>query len=200
MHACPGCLVAAGFDWLEGLLPLVFVLVWVVSQVVSVFRKAGQAAGPARAEPGRPRPQPGAENPAGEPATLDREIEDFLRRKLGGEPQRQPAPRRDREPARPRQRAGNQRPRPATPGGPPPLPVPGPPVRPSRAADGDISRHVEAAFAHDLAHESPSATGPAVVERPVAAAADLVAALRSPEGLRNLILMREILERPTHRW
>jgi hypothetical protein len=39
-----------------------------------------------------------------------------------------------------------------------------------------------------------------VVVRPPAAAADLVAALRSPEGLRNLILMREILDRPTHRW
>jgi hypothetical protein len=207
MHASPGCLVAAGFDWLEGLLPLVFVLVWVVSQVVSVFRKAGQAARPGRPEadlpqPVRPRParpQPAGENPAGDPAGLDREIEEFLRRTLGGERQPQPVPRPDRVPAKPRQRSAIKRPRLVTSGGPPPLPAP-PPVRPARAGDGDISRHVEAAFAHDLAHESPSTTGAAVVVRPPAAAADLVAALRSPEGLRNLILMREILERPTHRW
>lgn len=202
MHASPGCLMAAGFDWLEGLLPLVFVLVWVVSQVVSVFRKAGQAARPDRFGPARPQPlppRPAGEELAGEPAALDREIEEFLRRTLGGQPQRTPAPQPDRPPARPRQRSGNQRPRPAT-AGPPPLPSPKPPARRTRAADGDISRHVEAAFAHDLAHQSPSTTEPAVVPRPATAAADLVAALRSPEGLRNLILMREILERPTHRW
>jgi hypothetical protein len=32
------------------------------------------------------------------------------------------------------------------------------------------------------------------------ASSDLVAAIRSPGGLRQLILMREVLERPTHRW
>lgn len=204
MDACPGCLVAAGFDWLEGLVPLVFVIVWVVSQVISVIRKVGRAPEPVRPRqdfPPPPRPRPVGGNPANAPADLDREIDEFLRRSLGGEPQRQPqpAPRPDRLPAKPRPRPASQRPRPVT-AGPLPISTPKSPVRPARAGDGDIARHVEAAFAHDLAHESPSTTEPAVVVRAPAAAAELVAALRSPEGLRNLILMREILDRPTHRW
>jgi hypothetical protein len=28
----------------------------------------------------------------------------------------------------------------------------------------------------------------------------MAATLRSPAGLRQLVLMREVLERPTHRW
>jgi hypothetical protein len=32
-------LFAAGFDWLEAILPLLFVLIWIVSQVVAVFRR-----------------------------------------------------------------------------------------------------------------------------------------------------------------
>ena len=32
-------LFAAGFDWLEAILPLLFVLIWIISQVVAVFRR-----------------------------------------------------------------------------------------------------------------------------------------------------------------
>jgi hypothetical protein len=64
-----------------------------------------------------------------------------------------------------------------------------------------VARHVEEAFARDLAHASPSGTAaqsvPAVAAAP---SADLIASLRSPETLRQLIIVREILEVPTHRW
>lgn len=36
-------LLAAGFDWLEALLPLLFVFIWIVSQVASVFRRVAAA-------------------------------------------------------------------------------------------------------------------------------------------------------------
>ncbi|MGA1618929.1 MAG: FmdB family zinc ribbon protein, partial [Pirellulales bacterium] len=36
-------LLAAGFDWLEGLLPLLFVFIWIVSQVLNVFRRVAAA-------------------------------------------------------------------------------------------------------------------------------------------------------------
>ncbi|MBT6458735.1 MAG: hypothetical protein HOK57_02815 [Planctomycetaceae bacterium] len=32
-------LFAAGFDWLEAVLPLLFVLIWIISQIVAVFRR-----------------------------------------------------------------------------------------------------------------------------------------------------------------
>ena len=36
-------LLAAGFDWLEGLLPLLFVFIWIISQVLNVFRRVAAA-------------------------------------------------------------------------------------------------------------------------------------------------------------
>jgi len=36
-------LLAAGFDWLEGLVPLLFVFIWIVSQVLNVFRRVATA-------------------------------------------------------------------------------------------------------------------------------------------------------------
>ena len=35
-------LVAAGLDWLEGLLPVLFLMIWVVSQVMNLFRGANK--------------------------------------------------------------------------------------------------------------------------------------------------------------
>ena len=42
MAACAP-LLAAGFDWLEALLPLLFVFIWIVSQVLNVFRRVAAA-------------------------------------------------------------------------------------------------------------------------------------------------------------
>ena len=50
-------LVAAGLDWLEGLLPVLFLVIWIVSQVMTLFRGANKPAGGPGAPPRRP-PQP----------------------------------------------------------------------------------------------------------------------------------------------
>jgi len=190
MQLVAGVVVAAGLDWLEGLLPFLFVLIWIVSQVMNLFRgAANKPAAPPAANPRRPVPPP-VPRPAAEPGQpLDVEIEEFLRRSLGRPPQPAGKPAAVKPP-RPR--------RPVTP--------PGEAVRPAAAAGqragnsgSDIAAHVAGAFAHDLAHESPDRIAPAT-PRPEAATGDLLATLRSPGGLRQLILMREVLERPTHRW
>ena len=41
VHAQLNPLFAAGFDWLEAVLPLLFVIIWLMSQVVAFFRRVG---------------------------------------------------------------------------------------------------------------------------------------------------------------
>lgn len=81
-------LFAAGFDWLEALLPFLFVGFWIISQVFAVLRRiGGNPQPPARVDRPRPRPQP---RPAGDVRSeLERQIEEFLRQ-AGGEQQRRP--------------------------------------------------------------------------------------------------------------
>ncbi|MFN7812223.1 MAG: hypothetical protein ACK5SI_06120, partial [Planctomycetia bacterium] len=71
-------------------------------------------------------------------------------------------------------------------------------------AGGDVARHVAEAFAHDLDHTAPGLTtapaGPMPGPQPATVAAELAMALRSPATLRQLILLREVLDRPTERW
>ena len=123
----------------------------------------------------------------GRPPELDREIEEILRRTLGVEPTRQPSP--PEPPRSPKQQKQKQKPKKQA------APVP------SRGSRDDVARHVEEAFAHDLAHESPSGTAAQSVAAIAAApSAELIASLRSPENLRKLIIVREILEVPSHRW
>jgi hypothetical protein len=187
-------LVAAGLDWLEGLLPVVFVLIWIVSQVMNLFR--GAANKPAAAPPVPPRrvPRPVAGGGARENLddSLDGEIEEFLRRSLDRGARPQPVP-PSAKPPRPRQR-------PRRPAPPPAVSASGRGASPA-VERGDVAGHVATAFAHDLAHESPDRTiaADARAAEP-SPASELVAALRAPGGLRQLILMREVLERPTHRW
>lgn len=189
MHQPVIPLLAAGLDWLEGLLPVVFVVIWIVSQVMNLFR--GARRGEARPLPPRPAPPPGGDAADGRvPPDMHREIEEFLRRSLegGSRPRAEPAvgpaapPRR-----RPRRPTVEQ---PTTPAA----------ARPSEPAGTDVASHVATAFAHDLAHESPDTTSP--IARPEAASVggELLAALRAPGGLRQLLLMQEVLVRPTHRW
>jgi hypothetical protein len=173
----PG-LFAAGIDWLEAILPILFVGFWILSQVFAIFRRV--AGGPARppvvrvpdlARDEGPKPRPPA-RPEGDPrAELDRQIADFLRQVTGEAPQETPArprsqsPSHEPEPARqrsetpplPKQSAPvAQRPRPAA-------PRPRPAAQPAPAAGArhvgtldmqpsDVARHVEDAFAHELGH------------------------------------------------
>ena len=183
-------LVAAGLDWLEGLLPVLFVLIWIVSQVMNLFRGAAKKPADVPAAPARRPPRPAAGRGAGENLgdSLDGEIEEFLRRTLDRSARPQPVP-TPVKPTRPRQQSRRAT---APPGGRGPSPV---------VERGDVAGHVATAFAHDLAHESPDRTvTPAAPAASPSPASDLVAALRAPGGLRQLILMREVLERPTQRW
>lgn len=187
-------LLAAGLDWLEGLLPLLFVVIWIASQVLNLFRGAKRP--DPQPQPIRPvQPAAGAERPIH--PDIQREIDEFLRGKLRG----------GSEPGRPDESAGSPKPprrRPRRPSAaePPPLPVEARFSGRSQAASGgDIASHVESAFAHDLAHESPSGTAPAA-SRQVALSEleELALAFRTPGGLRRFLLMQEVLTRPTHRW
>jgi hypothetical protein len=76
-------LFAAGPDWLEALLPVLFVGFWIVSQVIAAVRR-GQPGGPQRpprVEPGRlPAPPRGpADDAVDLRGELERQIADFLR-------------------------------------------------------------------------------------------------------------------------
>jgi hypothetical protein len=165
---------------------------------------------------GRNRQQPPAARPprprqAVEPARaediraeLERQIGEFLER-----------------PRRPADRPAPRRPRPAS--GPPAVhkvarqagqapPVPGSGTtaasdrQPSAAQGATVARHVQDAFGQELKHIASSLPNalPAGAEsqRPGAAtpAAELASALRHPATLRQLVLLREILERPVDRW
>jgi hypothetical protein len=213
-------LLAAGLDWLEGLLPVLFVMIWIVSQVWGVFRKIGGKgdAKPPRAGP-VPRPVPEAPWLEEEPlpadadlrSELEKQIEDFLRetgRSVPSEP-RSPTSRSARKP---RKASQPQRPRTdgrtAAPATPPRLPSAAdtPPRAIGSLAErtSDIARHVEDAFADDLVHRRAAASTPAAersgLDRAPAAALDLVTLLRNPATLRQLILVREVLDRPVERW
>ena len=218
-----GPLFAAGFDWLEGLLPLLFVIFWIVSQVVNVVRRVA-GGGPAAAPPVRPPRRPVAgEPPADVRVDLERQIEEFLREARGG--QQQAAPRAAPQPVqlrkpepRPQQRPAVQRTNRSQASGksavrrtPPPLPqksvTPAPRLgdrayAPLGEAGDDVAEHVQDAFAHDLSHRD-SKLSSAAAAKPTSTgstAEELAAAFRDPAALRRLIVMREILDRPVHRW
>ena len=215
-----GPLFAAGFDWIEGLLPLLFVIFWIVSQVVNLVRRVAGGGGPAA--PVRPPRRPVAgEPPADIRVELERQIEEFLRQSRGGQQQPTPQPAQQRKPEpRPQQRPAVQRSDRSQGSGkssvrraPPPLPpkpgTPAPrlgdrPYAPLGEAGDDIIDHVNDAFAKDLGHRDSILSSPAVVTKPKAAAGgvadELAAAIRDPAALRRLIVMREILDRPVHRW
>jgi len=242
----PPCtpLLAAGLDWFEGLLPLLFVLFWIVSQVWGVFRKAagdngrnaeraGRPAGHERPRPAPPRPRRPREI-GGEgmrrdelvladdrdavtdrPLQADREqlarqIEEFLRESAGGQPSRRQQP-----PPLPPRPPGPSR---------PPKPVAGDRRRrsaevssPTRAAGRTPTLRETPSTFHEMPHlaeplaarAAAEATAP-TVSRPTTpavfagggspTAAELAALFRDPVTLRQLVLVREVLDRPVGRW
>ena len=217
-----GPLFAAGFDWIEGLLPLLFVIFWIVSQVVNVVRRVAGGGGPPAAPPVRPPRRPVAgEPPADIRVELERQIEEFLRQSRGGQQQPTPQPAQQRKPEpRPQQRPAVQRsdrPRasskPSVRRTPPPLPpkavtpaarLGDRPYSPLGEAGDDIIEHVNDAFANDLGHRDSMLSSPTAVKPQAVAtggvADELAAAIRDPAALRRLIVMREILDRPVYRW
>ena len=250
-------LFAAGFDWLEALLPFLFVLFWIVSQVFAVFRRL-QGGG------GKPMPLPQEQRrlprlPAGDAqaprSELEKQIADFLR-DATGEPRRLPEAGEARLPdVRPAQRVAPPTSTPATktivrkaaapmppqsgrltaPAAPQrrapqgrlaqrdsvekqPSPVarerdrtplsqqatPDRPVGPLSTGETDVSRHVHDAFSRELTHLQGGLAHDEAAAAPASAAATqaahLVQLLRSPATIRQVILLREVLDRPVDRW
>ena len=226
MNAPVACLLfAAAIDWLESLLPVLFVGFWILSQVFAIFRRVA-GGGEAAKGNGGARPQPPAAPEAGPElrGDLQKQIEEFLRQATGErpvQPKPQPRPIAQPKPAAPRPvvakavtppavssretapRAGVER-----------------NVGSFAAGKTDVARHVQDAFAHDLKHDrpgiglanaplragrSPLAGQPAAAPKrtaklPVSTAAELLEALRNPATIRQTILLREVLERPVDRW
>lgn len=202
--------VAAGLDWLEGLLPALFVGFWILSQVFALFRRAPQGRDPVVVVKPVP-PVPPVLQPVPTRDLLQKEIEEFLVGRRSGRPQsseQQEAP-ADRQPdQRPRRRAESRRGRTAgkPPRGadsmapPPPAPVVTTVAQPP-VIDTDIARHVDQAFSHDLAHAAPLSLNEKVpAPPPQGGRPPLVASLRDPETIRQIVVLREVLERPTERW
>jgi type IV secretory pathway VirB10-like protein len=201
-------LLAAGIDWIEGLLPLAFVAFWIISQIINVIRSVagGGRQEPAARGPQRPPAVPKPPRPAADPrADLERQIEEFLRgpRPTRAEPARSPTP------AAPKPVA--VRPKPPRP---PAAPRPAPATT-SRATErqvgsldaaSSVAAHVQDAFAHDLGHlPAPLASTTRAEDSspttPASSRADEIARLlRSPATVRQLIVLREVLERPVARW
>lgn len=196
--------IAAGLDWLEGLLPLLFLLYWIGSQVVGLFRAAGGDRKPARAAPRPPAvPRGGAEVSSDE---LERQIEQFLRQSTPRAAERPRPAATDRDTPRRKRSAG---------GSPPPLPATAASSMAAAPRSGrglgaleargtDVARHVHDAFAHDLGRLTTSIGDSAqrnAAAAPVAMpATDLAALVRSPATLRQLFIVREVLDRPVERW
>jgi hypothetical protein len=130
LPAAMGVLLAAGFDWLEALLPFLFVVFWILSQVFAVFRRMQQGGGQKpppplpRFDPARDRPQgprPPAEDAALPRSDLEKQIAEFLREATGetkrrpvtikSEPATAPRPQPTRATSRPgSERVGQQQP------------------------------------------------------------------------------------------
>lgn len=217
----PVPLVAAGLDWLEGLLPLLFVVFWLVSQAVNLVRRvAGPAGRPGVEPPAPPRRIPAAGGRGGPVddarADLERQIEEFLDRSRGARAAEPTAPSPRRQEPRPPRPPVVRPPRPQAAATPPrsgPLPatarssVAARHLDPLGAAGDDVAEHVQDAFKRQLSHLESSLTAGAAADAPrgspsagAAAALDLAAALRDPAAVRRLILMREVLDRPVDRW
>ena len=219
-------LLAAGFDWLEALLPFLFVAFWILSQVFAVFRRlsGGRPAGEPRRPPPQPRFDPALERerrrvPAGDAADprgeLQEQIAEFLR-EANGENRKRPASTSTvvRGPAvEPRPRQPRKRPAPAAqkPARPPAdaAAAMATAQRSHDAADVSVARHVQDAFSRELTHlRAGLGAGPATDEpqaravpaRQPTPAEELVHLLQNPATIRQVILLREVIDRPVERW
>jgi hypothetical protein len=219
----PPILLAAGIDWLEAILPVLFVGFWILSQVFAILRRVGggPAPPPVVRLPEAPRPdapRPEARRmpqPAGDidpRAELEKQITDFLRQVTGenagaDRPPRRPQPKPQPAPTLAAPKPGGPRPQAEQPLRPKSAQAPRA-VGALATESSDVARHVQDAFAHELGHlhSGLEAAEPAkgVATKPPARAGlsgrDLVAAARDPATIRQAILLREILERPVDRW
>ena len=229
-------LFAAGFDWLEAVLPFLFVAFWIVSQVFAVFRRlqgGGQKPPPLprfdRARDPERLPRPPADDAAIPRTELEKQIAEFLREATGEQP-RQPTVRKPPskpdtrpQPTRPVPRADTERRVPQTPRAQGPRPEATarrerepkkPAVKVPEAvattqerldANASVASHVKDAFARELTHlqgtiKQDESTAGGGAPKAATQAEELVHLLRSPATIRQVILLREVLDRPVDRW
>ena len=239
-------LFAAGFDWLEAVLPFLFVAFWILSQVFAVFRRlqGGGQKPPAlpRFDPARDRqrlPRPPADDVAVPRTDLEKQIAEFLR-EATGEQQRQPTikkappqPAKKPQPTRPVQRTNAERrvsqesrseesrSQESRSQGPRDVAPPRREREPKQPAvvagktaaitpegqetNVSVSRHVQDAFARELTHlqgtiKHDEAKTSDVVSTAATQAEELRHLLRSPATIRQVIVLREVLDRPVDRW
>lgn len=206
-------LLGAGLDWLEAVLPLIFVFIWIVSQVAAVFRKFAEkkpvlvpprpVVRPAEAEPvgealvgpppQRAAPVQGRAAPAqgGFDAELRHQIEQFLKAR----PPETIQIEQMRPPVVPI--AGSVQKKPAKPR---PSKKPVPLAEPRRENVGSLSSkempHLTSSLMpaeSDQGRALPAASS-------VAVAGTIAGLLAEPQSLRQAILLREVLDRPVERW
>ncbi len=197
MPAMP--LFAAGLDWLEALLPIIFVFIWIVSQIAAVVRKLQGGKPGAPAPQPRPAVRPAAAGPraglpprqaepaaAGLDADLRQQIEQFLKGRptepITIERAAPPMPPKPRPVRKPPQR---QQPKPAVP---PRREVGGTPIA--------EMPHLTSSLMPDASKERESRPAAASV----AVAGTIAALLADPRSLRQAIVVREVLDRPVGRW
>ncbi|MEI6164553.1 MAG: hypothetical protein WCR23_09215 [Planctomycetota bacterium] len=218
---------AANLDWLEVCLPMLFVGFWIVSQAVAIFRKiAGAGMEKPAGRINMPVPAKGERVFVDGQVDISRQIEDFLSQRI--ESAKTQSPPVLRSPASPRQEQNRslvvkKTPRPSQRKGtakPPALPAKSASeklplsdsVQPVNAMDSgttDVGRHVSEIFSHKLSHlshlqgtlsqgsqlenqeGSPLSNVPGV---------HIAAMLRNPATIRSIVALREILDRPVHRW
>ena len=232
-------LFAAGFDWLEALLPFLFVAFWIVSQVFAVFRRLQGGGRQQPPPPPRPRfdpvrdrprpPQPAGDDAADSRSVLEKQIAEFLR-EATGEKKSQPTMQKSEpgaatrpQPPRPERRADADRRAPQTPRAAAPVrrerePKKNAVTRESAARitetapqqpqsqSESVARHVQDAFSRELTHlrgaitqDEPQAGAAPRTSAPTQAE-ELMHLLRNPVTVRQVILLREILDRPVERW
>jgi len=236
-------LFAAGFDWLEALLPFLFVAFWIVSQVFAVFRRL-QGGGRQQPPPPPPRPrfdpvrdrprppQPAGDDAADSRSVLEKQIAEFLREATGEKkPQptiNQPTMQKSEpgvatrpQPPRAEYRADADRRAPQPPRA--AVPVRREPKKNAvtrevaaritetapqqpRPQSESVARHVQDAFSRELTHlrstitqDEPQAGGASRTSA-LTPAEELMHLLRNPVTVRQVILLREILDRPVERW
>ena len=232
---------AAGIDWLEAILPILFVGFWILSQVFAVFRRlqGGGQKPPAlpRFDPARDRqrlPRPPADDVAVPRTDLEKQIAEFLR-EATGEQQRQPTIKKappqlakKPQPTRPVQRTNaerrvsqDSRSQQSRSQGPRDVAPPQREREPKQPAvvagktaaitpegqetNVSVSRHVQDAFARELTHlqgtiKHDEAKTSDVVSPAATQAEELRHLLRSPATIRQVIVLREVLDRPVDRW